>query len=279
MINQNVVLSKISGSIEDITYKVTDVSHAGASLTLTSSDAIYIGSELPFNSLYIRLGAQVNNNAANLKYAFYTGNEFVDFTRILDGTNTLAKSGVVNLIAADTKSPSAQDTKNITELAIEGYYGLYWTKISPSASLDVIDFKYFGQLFLESDQALFMEYPELSNPSFYKTFGLIDGKNKIDWLDQRIVATDRVIADLIARGFVVSGDQFLDWRLMKEATIHKCAEIIYKSQGQRYKEDYLVANKAYQLSLENKKFSVAKAPVIVKNSSTRQVPRSARFVR
>ena len=279
MINQNVVLSKISGSIEDITYKLTDVSHAGASLTLTSSDAIYIGSELPFNSLYIRLGTKVNDNVANIKYAFYSGNEFVDFTRVLDGTNKLAKSGVLNLIAADTKHPSPQDTKNIDELAIEGYYGLYWTKIYTSASLDEIDFKYFGQLFLESDQALFMEYPELSNPAFYKAFGLIDGKNKTDWLDQRVIATDRVIADLIARGFVVSGDQFLDWRLMKEATIHKCAEIIYKSQGQRYKEDYLMANKSYQQSLENKKFSVAKSPVIIKNSTTRQLQRSARFIR
>lgn len=278
MLNENVILTKISNVISDVTFKVTDLNHSGLDITLSSTDAIYIGSELPFNSLYLRLGSKVNNNAASLNFAYYTGAEFTSFTRILDGTSTLSKSGIVNLIAKDTIAPSAQDTINIPDFAIDGYYGLYWTKITTSALLDEINLKYVGQLFVETDQAIYVEYPELANPQFFKAFGLVDGKNKIDWLDQRLLATDRVISDLISRGHVRSGSQFLDWRLMKDATLHKTAEIIYNSQGQRYKEDAIAANAAYILALENRKFGIVKTPTVVKSSEARMI-RSARFIR
>lgn len=279
MLNNNVVLTKISGVIEDITFKVTDLNHTGIDLTLTASDSIFIGSELPFNSIYFRLGTKVNNNAASLGVTYYSGNGFTSFIRKLDGTNVFAKSGVMNLIATDTVAPSSQDTRNIAELDnIDGYYGLYWTKITPSATLDQVTLKYVGQLFLENDSTLYIEYPELSNQQFFKAFGLIDGKNKTDWLDQRLLATDRVIADLTAKGHVVSGSQFLDWRVMKDATIHKCAELIYKSQGQRYKEDWVAANNSYLRALDCKKFEIVKTPTVIKSAESRQV-RSARFIR
>jgi hypothetical protein len=65
---------------------------------------------------------------------------------------------------------------------------------------------------------------------------------------------------------------------MKDATLHKTAEIIYKSQGQRYKEDAIAANAAYLLALENRKFGIVKTPTVVKSSESRVI-RTARFIR
>lgn len=272
MINQSIVLTKISNVITDITNFVTDINHPGTSFTLTATDAIYIGSILPFNALYLKfLSTAVNNNASVLSVAFWDATSFTDFYKVLDGTllsaATLGKSGTINLIAKDDKSPCSYDSRYIAELNnVDGYYGLYWTRIKTSATLDAVTLQYVGQLFVDADATLFMQYPDLNSANYFKVFGA----TKTDWLDQRIIGTDLTISELISRNQAISGEQFLDWRLMKEPAMHKTAELIYRGLGIRYKDDMNQANKSFVQSLESRKYCTSKNATLIKTGKTNQ---------
>lgn len=254
MINQSVVLAKIGGVVTDISSLVTDINHAGYSVTLDTTDAIFIGTPLPFNALFLRLGTNLNTNASNILFSFWDASTFRQFLSVQDGTKattaTLSQSGIVQLIAKDEYMPCSHDSKYLAEIGIDGYYDLYWTKISVSALTTAIDLLYVGQLFLESDNALYMEYPDLKANQYKLAFS----PAKVDFLDQRIIATDRTISELIAKNVVSQPQQFMDWRVMKEAALHKTAELIYKSLGVKYKEDAATANKSFVAALDVKKF-------------------------
>jgi len=113
-----------------------------------------------------------------------------------------------------------------------------------------VSLSYVGQLFLDSDEAIYTEYPDLRFDQYKKAYSA----TKADFLDQRIIATDRTIAELIAKNVVSQPEQFMDWRVMKEAALHKTAELIYKALGVKYKEDAMAANKSFVAALDVKKF-------------------------
>jgi hypothetical protein len=270
MNNQSVVLSKISGVVSDITRFVTDIDHAGIDLTFGADDCIYIGSVFPFNTLYLRLGASFNNNLSAMAVAFWNANSFVDFIGVQDGTAvsgaTLGQSGIINLLVQDNTSPGCHDSKYIDEISnFEGYYTLYWTRLKFSAAMDKINLKYVGQLFVEADAAIFKQYPDLQATQYKTVYGV----GKTDFLDERVIASDLLVSDLIAKGQVLTGDQFLDWRLLKEPTLHKTAELVYKAQGVKYKDDMVRANAAYNKALDTRKFGISRSGDIRKDTESR----------
>lgn len=270
MNNQSVVLSKISGTVTDITRFVTDIDQAGIDLTFGANDCLYIGSVFPFNTLYLRLGTSLNNNAGTTAVSFWNANSFTDFVGVQDGTSvagaTLGQSGIFNLLAQDTTSPACHDSKYIDELGnFEGYYTLYWTRLKFSAALDKISLKYVGQLFVENDSSIFKQYPDLAASQYKSVYGV----GKTDFLDERVIASDLLVGDLIAKGQVLTGDQFLDWRLLKEPTLHKAAELIYKAQGVKYKDDMARANSAYSKALDTRKFGISRSGDIRKDTESR----------
>lgn len=240
--------------VTDITSLVTDINNAGTSLTIDVADSIFIGTPLPFNALYLRLGTTLNTVDSSMSFSFWDASTFRAFLSTQDGTKiaakTLAKSGVVQLIVKDEYMPCSNDSVYVTGIEIDGYYDLYWTKISFSVKTSAVNLLYIGQLFLESDEALYMEYPDLKADQYKKAFSA----SKVDFLDQRIIATDRVISELIAKNVVCNPESFMDWRVMKEAALHKTAELIYKSLGIKYKEDAIAANKSFVAALDVKKF-------------------------
>jgi hypothetical protein len=271
MNNQNVVISKIGVTIADITRFVTDIDHAGIDLTFGANDCLYIGSVFPFNALYLRLlSSAVNNNVSGLSVSFWNATSFVDFVSVQDDTSlaaaTLGQSGALNMLAQDSTCPAATDSKYIAEIGnLEGYYGLYWTRLKFSAAMDKVTLKYVGQLFLDSDNALYKQYPDLAAAQYKAVYG-----TKTDFLDERIIASDCLISDLVTKGQILTGEQFLDWRLLKEPTMHKTAELIYKAQGQKYKEDMKAANAAYIHTLETRKFGISRSGDIKKGAEAYQ---------
>lgn len=256
MINQSVVLAKIGGVVTDISSKTTDVNHLGASVTIDVADALFIGTPLPFNAVYLRLGTNVNSVSSDLKLYFWDASTFREFLSVQDGTKTttktLAKSGIVQLIVKDEYMPCSHDSKYIADIGIDGYYDYYWTKIMVTVKTSAIDLMYIGQLFLETDEALYTEYPDLKFDQYKKAFSA----TKADFIDQRIIATDRTISELIAKNVVYHPQQFMDWRVMKEAAMHKTAELIYKALGVKYKDDAMAANKSFVAALDVKKFGL-----------------------
>lgn len=269
MNNQNVVISKIGATITDITGLVTDIDHAGCDITFGNNDALYIGSVFPFNALYLRLLATaVNNNASVLTVSFWNATSFVDFIGLKDGTSltgaTFGQSGALTMLAKDDTCPASQDSKYLAEIGnLEGYYGLYWTRLKVSLATDKVTLKYVGQLFLDTDAAIYKQYPDLAATQYKAVYG-----TKTDFLDERLIATDCLISDLVAKGQVLTGDQFLDWRLLKEPTLHKCAELIYKAQGQKYTEDRKAANASYIHALDTRKFGISRSGDIKKTDET-----------
>jgi hypothetical protein len=267
MNNQNIVLTKISGTVTDITSFCTDIDHIGKSITLAPTDAIYIGSVFPFNSLYLRFGAAVSNNASVLTASFWDAVAFTDFYKTVDGTDlsgaAFGKSGIINIIAKDDKLPACYDSRNIPEIDVDGYYSLYWTRLKVSATTDAVTLAFVGQCFLDLDSAIYRQYPDLASSQYFRVYG-----TKSDWLDQRLIASDCLISDLITMNQITTGDQFLDWRLLKEPTLHKTAELIYKAQGMKYREDMLSANKSYLQSLQSRKWSISKSGNIIKTRDT-----------
>jgi hypothetical protein len=254
VINQSFVLTKISGVVTDISSLVTDINHAGASVTLDVTDAIFIGTPLPFNALYMRLGTNLNTVDSSMVFSFWDASTFRQFLNVQDGTKlttkTLSQSGTVQLVVKDEYMPCSNDSIYLSEIGIDGYYDMYWTKISVTAKTSAVNLLYVGQLFLESDNALYTEYPDLKFDQYKKAFS----PSKVDFLDQRIIATDRTIAELIAKNVISQPQQFMDWRVMKEAAMHKTAELIYKALGVKYKEDAMAANKSFVAALDVKKF-------------------------
>lgn len=269
MNNQNVVISKIGATISDITRYVTDIDQAGIDLTFGNGDSLYIGSVYPFNALYLRLlSTAVNNNASVLSVSFWNATSFVDFVSVQDGTAvagaSFGQSGILNMLAQDSTCPSAMDSKYLAEIGnLEGYYNLYWTRLKFSLAMDKVTLKYIGQLFLENDAAIYKQYPDLAAAQYKAIYG-----TKTDFLDERLTATDCLISDLVTKGLILTGDQFLDWRLLKEPAIHKTAELIYRAQGQKYREDMKAANAAYIHSLETRKFGISRTGDIKKGLET-----------
>ena len=267
MLNQSVVLTNISDTIKDISNAVTDIHDSGKSITLTTNDSIFIGTKLPFNNLYLKFDTNFNTNASNLSVSFWDGSRFYDFYKVVDGTSLsgacLGQNGTIQLIPTNEVGPNSYDSKYISELKnVDGYYDYFWTRLNFSANLTQITLKYVGQLFLESDIELTTFYPDLKNTNYMKIYDSL----KTDWLEQRLIATDEVINELVSRGYVSFGEQFLDWRLMKEVTIHKTASIIYRGLGPKLRDDAKEADSLFLKSLDSRKFGINKKANALKDN-------------
>lgn len=274
MLNQNIVLLKNDTEVIDITDKLTDIGHVGYTATIEATHAIYIGSVLPFNSIFFSMGPAVNTEAATMKVAYWSGTQFVDFIRVKDGSNALGQSGLVSFIAKNTQGPARYDANRIAEIGVDGYYGYYWTKITFDIDLEETEIKYIGYSFLTADSELYDEYADLSNTDYMKIWST----SKTTWENQRIVASDRVIADLMTNGLIVSADQLLDYRLLKQATIHKCAALIYAGLGNRYTTDREAAESRYSKAIKVNLFAIDNGASLQKSVDC-MIPKGSYFTR
>lgn len=281
MINQLQILLRDSiSSLVDLTYKVTDIDDSGVTLSLDASKELFIGSTFPFLSIYLGLGAtNVNTVAASMTPSIWNGSEFIDFPRCEDGTfetdATLAKSGIIRFISKDTISPSRGNSRDVDGIEVDGWYDYYWTRLKFDATLDEVDLKFVGVLFVESDEELYRFYPILRDQK-YRTLYL--NNTKTTWLDERIIASDLLCSELVKRGRVNSPFQFIDTRTLKEAAIHRTAELIFRGLGGNKKDDVEMARKAFITALEVKLGTVSYKPNNL-NTSDIRVRKDSRFVR
>lgn len=260
MLRNNRILFKSGGIFKDFSAQLSDVHGLSQVINyIAPGDFLYFGSDFPFNHKYFDVKV-ANDQASTMTLELWTGNGWTSVVDILDETASagkpFSKSGIVSwqpdLLKASWLN---NDTFIMIGSGLETLtmYGLYWLRMSFSASLkNTTEFNYIGHLF-SADPALEAEYPDLAAASLMTAWA----PGKTDWKEQALIAAEYIIQDLRGiKDIVTSPSQILDWRQFEKASIHKTAEIIFRGFGADYKQEATDAMIAYKKALSVGKFNV-----------------------
>lgn len=261
LLNNRIFLSK-AGTLRDLSSTVNDIFTGGPevlNLTTTAGDALYIGSDIPFNHRYFQVIAP-NAAVASLGVQVWTGSEWQDVVDIIDQTKsastgaTLAHSGIISWVpnrraASWAFTPFTEDMPDLASLRI---YDFFWVKIKASASLTgTTSAKYIAHKF-SGDTELFAQYPDFADANFMAAFKT----GKTNWDDQSFLAAEQIIQDLRGLGIIWSSAQILDWQVFSKASIHKTAQIIYNAMGDKFKDNRAAAAADYKDNLQVRNYNV-----------------------
>jgi hypothetical protein len=205
----------------------------------------YIGSRLPFNNFFIKV-VEANDVETEIKIENWTNRQWRPVVDIIDGTDSLAKSGVIEFTPDREYSWERTNTNylsdKIPELKDVVVYDKYWLRFGFNDALTPdMSVSFIGNLF-SNDEDLKVEYPDLMRANVLEAFE----KDKEDWEKQHIKAADIVIKDLIDMGVIQDKGQVLNWRDYTDAAIHKVAEIVFNSFGDDYTDNSVAARREYQ---------------------------------
>jgi hypothetical protein len=254
------ILYSDNGTFSDLTSALNNVLDSASVLAwVAAQDALYLGSELPFNHRYIEVSV-ANDQASVASVQIWNGSSWENAVDVLDLTalagKTLAQSGVLSWSPDKDGSgfQKAESTEDVTGLTSFKIYDRYWVKITFSADLKATTaLKYIGHKFSE-DADLTQAYPLLALTELKTAFAL--GGSKTSWMEQAVLAAEEIIADLKSMGVAESPNQLLDWSVLKLASVHKTAEIIFRAFGTKYKDDLAEAKSAYSRALQIKNFAI-----------------------
>lgn len=262
MLRDNRVLFRKSGVFSDLSNKLSNIHSGTEVINFASGDYLYLGSSLPFNHRYFEISV-ANAVVASPTIEYWKGGgsgwepvvDVLDYTKSAAGAS-LAQDGIISWeFDPNDDAWSWDDTEDMTDSGLEDQkiYGLYWVRISWSATLTgTTALSYVGHKFAE-DEALEAEYPDLSRAAL-KT-GWETGKT--DWKEQMLLASEYIVADLIGvKRKIVSPNQILKWELFEKACVQRAAMIIYKGLGEDYAHELGEAKKAYAAAIDVRNFQV-----------------------
>lgn len=260
MLLNNRVIWSDNGVLKDLSIPLSDFLSLTATIDFKASeDALYIGSDMPFNHRWIEVST-ANDVASTPTVSLWDANRV--WTPVVDTVDQTAISGVTlaqSQIIAWTpdrfkswmKEISTEDMtgSGLTSLKI---YDLYWAKLTFSSDLKTTTaLKYVGYRF-SSDEDLLSEYPSFASTELMTAFKA----GKTTWNDQHFIAAEYIIQDLRVERIVWSKNQIIDWAQFKSASVHKTAEIIFRSFGNDYKDEALASNIAYKSAMKVKSFNI-----------------------
>ena len=247
---------KNDSSLLDYSLELVDY-HSGTAVVdyVSAEDSIYIGSELPFNSLFFDVSV-VNAQAATPSVSYWTGSQWAPMVDVLDETKvsgvSLAKSGYITWTTDKNSGWVRKDTDEISDLSSITIYDLFWLKLDFSADLDATTaFSFIGPKFC-SDADLTGEHTLFGNTTFKANYE----SGKVDWEKEIVLASRLVVTDIKKKQAIISGDQLLDRRILIDATVSKCAEIIFTNLGDDYENDRNNAKAEYKNRLDLPNFAV-----------------------
>jgi len=252
------------GTLTDKTPEVEDYHSGSAVVDVTSSeDAIYIGSRLPFNSLFFDLNV-VNTEASVMTVSLWSGNSWEEVAETIDETALagacLGASGYVTWVPKKTESWVMEDTvgstgnESVDGLGSVEIYDLYWLKLTFSADLTALtEIGWLGPKFC-TDADLVGEYTLFGNSTFRANYE----SGKTDWEKEIILASRLMISDIENKGEIISGDQLLQRRKLLDACVSQTAMVIFKNLGDDYKDDALRAGKEYYARLNKNNYGADK---------------------
>lgn len=251
--SQRVIWSD-NGTLKDISASVAEFRTTALVVDFVAAqDAIYIGSELPFNHKHFELSA-VNALTSAPSVSIWRG-AWIPVKDIIDETKTsptagisLAQSGAISFAMDKTNAGwQCQETSNdVTGLSGTYIYDLYWTKWTWSADwTSTTSISYIGQMFSD-DNDLLPLYPDLRNSTLKTTFQ----SGKTDWREQALLAARAIAEDMRNRGLLVRADQIFDCSLLNTASVHKTAALIYAGLGGNYVAAWKQAEARYDNAMK-----------------------------
>jgi hypothetical protein len=255
--SQRVIWSD-NGTLKDISASVSEFRTAALVIPFVAAeDAIYIGTELPFNHKHFELGSAVNATTTAPTVQIWRGNAWVATKDLQDETKTspfaaisLAQSGQISF-ATDIQNSGwtkQQISNDVTGLSGTYVYDMYWTKWTWSADWTATTaISYIGHLFSD-DNDLLPVYPDFKNTALKSTFEA----GKTTWREQAILAAESMVAEMKERGLINRPEQIQDTSLLKEASVHKTAYIIYSGLGSAHAAAKASAGAAYSAAMKMK---------------------------
>lgn len=259
MLRNSRVIFNDNGTLRDMTVELGDILSGTYLFNYTTSqDYLYIGSETPFNHKYFDLYS-VNAVSTNITVEIWTGTQWLAAVDVLDETKvsgvSFAQSGRISWsINQDDNSWSRDDTDDMSNSGLEtlNIYGLYWVRLSWSATMTgTTTLSYVGHKFSD-DTDLEAQYPDLARSELKTAFKA----GKTTWKDQALIAAENIIHDLIQRNVINNGSQIIEWNLFRRASTHQVAAIIFRAFGDDYQNDLIQALKDYKEAMDIKVFKV-----------------------
>lgn len=252
------VIFSDNGTHRDLTVSLGDYHLGQESVSIIASqDTLYIGSYLPFNHFYLKLGDRVNDQVSSMRINTWDGRQWNDVAQVFDSTSTsgctLGQSGYVEFVPRKEHGWLRDDTiysnggQKITGLGTTVVYEQFWMAVSFTANLTSnVHLKWLGFKF-SNDTDLASEYPDLTRTAVIQA---ID-PTKTDYEDQHIYAADILIKDLILKNIILSPDQILYKEDLKFCAVSQVAKIIYGTFGDDYKDNRVDAESDYQKRLNS----------------------------
>lgn len=219
--SDNAVLTDISALLSD------PYDGEKAFVWVAAQDALYIGSDLPFNNRFF-MAKKKNTIAGTVSVAIWTGEEFTAAEDVQDFTSVdgipFSRSGMIRFaLPANVGWSSVYDSTDITELDDVTVKAKFWAKLTFSAAFD-FELEYLGFRFAR-DADLNTYYKDLLTERSKTAFN--GGVSMPNWDKVFVMAAEEVISALRKRELIWSGNQILDPEQFTAASCHKLAEMAY----------------------------------------------------
>ena len=217
---------------------------------VAGEDYFFIGSRLPFNSIYFKLNAS-NTLPSSMVIEVFDGSDWEVVNEVIDETDGFTKSGHVSIVPNRDAKWLYHDTntngQTIPGLESVKIYDLYWMRVSFTQDLDAdCSLLWAGSIF-SSDQDLGAEYPDLTKSSVITAFQ----SGKLNWEEQHVKAGEVIIQDLMINRVIIESGQMLEKEDYRIASVQKVAEIIFNAFGDDYNDNRQRAREEYQRRLSN----------------------------
>ena len=255
-----------NGTLTDYSSNLESYTSGEMSFTITASqsDAIYIGSTLPFNHIYIK-ASTTSAAVSEVSVYHWDSDEFKEMVDVIDETKisgaTLAQSGFITWVPNKDNGYSMEDTDDIAELSDITIYDRYWTKLTFSADMTAA-ISWAGNLFSDDDD-LKSEFNALLDTDLMDAIET----GKTNYQEEAKVAADTIIKDLVNQQVINDSNQLLNRSDLRLASVQKVAEIIYRKMEGDYEAERSLADLDYTKKLKRA------FPVVDKNKDGRETPR------
>jgi hypothetical protein len=115
---------------------------------------------------------------------------------------------------------------------------------------------HIGQRF-NSDDDLYGFYPDLNNQQIRDCFEPdLPDNTKLDYCEQSIQAVEAITREMRQRKIIWSQNQIIDFEILRNAAIHKTAEIIYGALGEAREENRKLASEKYKEAFNLDRFHI-----------------------
>jgi hypothetical protein len=227
---------------------------------VAGQDYIYVAQYFPFNNMFIEVST-ANDQASVASIDYISGKQWVAAVDVVDGTKStgfsLGKTGVIQFTPDEYNWTNINDPRKLngSSLGIETLpiFDLYWIRLKFSADLKATTAIKSISYNFSSDRLLESIDPEIDN---YKTAW--GGSGKTNWVEQTMLGSQHVIADLKSKGLILAPGNILRFDDVCLATTYRTLMGIYAMLGKDFEEKYKNAEKEYKGLMDIKRFTFDK---------------------